>query len=136
MLDLLKAFLEALLSIIVTAAIFVIPIGICQYIVNKYTEKKESAAKLTARQREQHKNEQEYQARLYIENVRLEQAVAAALAAAGADRQTIVFDPFLGSGTTAVVAVKNKRSCIGIEINPMYVDMAERRVKQEVATNE
>lgn len=48
----------------------------------------------------------------------------------------IVFDPFLGSGTTAVVSVKNKRNCIGAEINPTYADMAERRVKQEAATNE
>lgn len=41
----------------------------------------------------------------------------------------MVLDPFLGSGTTAAVAVKNKRNCIGIEINPMYADMAERRLE-------
>lgn len=41
----------------------------------------------------------------------------------------IVLDPFLGSGTTAVVAEKNKRNCIGIEINPIYADMTERRLE-------
>ena len=41
----------------------------------------------------------------------------------------IVIDPFLGSGTTAVVAEKNKRSCIGIEINPIYSDMSTRRLE-------
>jgi site-specific DNA-methyltransferase (adenine-specific)/modification methylase len=41
----------------------------------------------------------------------------------------IILDPFLGSGTTAVVAKKNKRNYIGIELNPEYIKMAEERVK-------
>ena len=40
-----------------------------------------------------------------------------------------VLDPFLGSGTTAAVSIKNGRKCIGIEINPDYADMAERRIE-------
>lgn len=55
---------------------------------------------------------------------------------AGCPTSGIILDPFLGSGTTAVVAVKNKRSYIGIEINPEYADMAKRRVEQEAVTNE
>lgn len=39
-----------------------------------------------------------------------------------------VLDPFLGSGTTAVVAKKNGRGCIGIEINPKYVGIAKERI--------
>lgn len=49
---------------------------------------------------------------------------------AGCPTGGIIIDPFLGSGTTAVVAAKNKRNCIGIEINPTYADMAKRRIKQ------
>ena len=40
----------------------------------------------------------------------------------------LVLDPFLGSGTTAVVAKKLGRSYIGIELNPGYVDMANKRL--------
>jgi len=40
----------------------------------------------------------------------------------------VVLDPFLGSGTTMLVAKQLNRSCIGIEINPKYCEMAKRRV--------
>jgi DNA modification methylase len=36
---------------------------------------------------------------------------------------------FFGSGTTGDVALKNFRSFIGIELNPEYVKMAERRLE-------
>jgi len=42
----------------------------------------------------------------------------------------IVLDPFMGAGTTAVVAKKLGRDYIGIELNPDYVKMAERRIKK------
>lgn len=38
-----------------------------------------------------------------------------------------VLDPFLGSGTTAQVALELGRSCIGIELNPQYATLARRR---------
>ncbi len=41
----------------------------------------------------------------------------------------IVLDPFMGSGTTAVVATKLKRKWLGIEINPEYVKYANDRIK-------
>jgi len=41
----------------------------------------------------------------------------------------IVLDPFMGSGTTAVVALKLGRDYLGIEINPEYVKMANDRIK-------
>ena len=40
----------------------------------------------------------------------------------------VVLDPFLGSGTTAIAALKNKRAYIGYEINPDYVKLAQRRI--------
>jgi DNA modification methylase len=39
----------------------------------------------------------------------------------------IVLDPFAGSGTTAIVAARLGRSFIGIELNPDYVGIAEKR---------
>jgi DNA modification methylase len=41
----------------------------------------------------------------------------------------IVLDPFLGSGTTAMVATQNGRDYIGIELNPAYVRMAQKRLQ-------
>ncbi len=43
----------------------------------------------------------------------------------------IVLDPFLGSGTTAVAALRTGRSCIGIDINPDYITIAESRIQKE-----
>ena len=40
----------------------------------------------------------------------------------------IVFDPFLGSGTTSVVAKKLNRNYIGIEINEEYCVWTEKRI--------
>lgn len=42
----------------------------------------------------------------------------------------IVLDPFVGSGTTAVVAKKLGRHYIGIDINPNYIKYAKERVKK------
>ena len=41
----------------------------------------------------------------------------------------VVLDPFLGSGTTAVAAYNLGRYCIGIEINPEYYQVAEKRLE-------
>ncbi|MCC8182812.1 MAG: site-specific DNA-methyltransferase, partial [Clostridiales bacterium] len=46
----------------------------------------------------------------------------------------IVFDPFLGSGTTSVVAKKLKRHYLGVEIEPQYCVWAEQRL--EMAEND
>jgi len=43
--------------------------------------------------------------------------------------QGVVFDPFLGSGTTSVVAKKLGRNYCGIEINPEYCCWAEKRLE-------
>jgi modification methylase len=40
----------------------------------------------------------------------------------------LVYDPFMGSGTTALACIALGRNYIGSEINPEYVEMAERRI--------
>lgn len=42
----------------------------------------------------------------------------------------IVYDPFLGSGTTAKIAILNNRKWIGSEISKEYCDIAEKRLEQ------
>lgn len=41
----------------------------------------------------------------------------------------VVLDPFAGSGTTLAVAERLGRDSIGIELNPAYIAMAERRIR-------
>jgi len=48
---------------------------------------------------------------------------------AGSEPGDTILDPFLGSGTTALVADQLGRDCIGIEINPEYAAMARRRIE-------
>ena len=40
----------------------------------------------------------------------------------------VVLDPFCGSGTTGVVALRHERSFIGIELNPEYIELARKRI--------
>ena len=43
----------------------------------------------------------------------------------------IVFDPFMGSGTTGVAATENDRRFIGVEQNVKYCNVAEYRIRQK-----
>jgi site-specific DNA-methyltransferase (adenine-specific) len=43
-----------------------------------------------------------------------------------------VLDPFMGSGTTGVAAKHTNREFIGVDINPEYCTMAEKRIDSEV----
>lgn len=49
---------------------------------------------------------------------------------AGSPKNGVVLDPFLGSGTTAVVAQRLSRKYIGIDSNPAYCAMATERLHQ------
>ena len=46
----------------------------------------------------------------------------------------IVFDPFMGSGTTAVAAIKCNRNFLGYELNPDYYAICNKRI-QEASEN-
>ena len=41
-----------------------------------------------------------------------------------------ILDPFMGSGTTGVAAVQTGRNFIGIEIEPKYYEIAEKRIAE------
>lgn len=41
-----------------------------------------------------------------------------------------VLEPFMGSGTTLIAAETTGRVCFGIELNPVYVDVAVERWQQ------
>ncbi len=45
-------------------------------------------------------------------------------------RGDLVFDPFMGSGSTAVAAVETDRHYVGFDTNPEYVELAARRVEE------
>lgn len=47
----------------------------------------------------------------------------------------IILDPFIGSGTTAVASLKNKRRCIGFELNPNYIPIINQRINSIYSTS-
>ena len=48
---------------------------------------------------------------------------------AGCPINGLVLDPFFGSGTTGLVALEQNKKFIGIELNPKYIDIANKRLK-------
>ena len=48
---------------------------------------------------------------------------------AGCPEGGIVLDPFFGAGTTGLVALKQNKKFIGIELNPEYIEIANKRLK-------
>ena len=44
----------------------------------------------------------------------------------------LVYDPFMGSGTTAKMAILNKRNWIGSEISKEYCEIAEKRINESL----
>jgi DNA modification methylase len=51
---------------------------------------------------------------------------------AGCPEDGIILDPFMGAGTTALVARKLNRNYIGFELNPKYVELSKRRLINEL----
>ena len=49
---------------------------------------------------------------------------------AGSNEADIILDPFMGSGTTAVVAKKLNRFYIGYEIEQEYINIANKRLEK------
>ncbi len=56
-------------------------------------------------------------------------AVMERIIKASSNENDVVLDPFVGSGTTCVAANALKRKWIGIDTNPDYIKMSEKRVK-------
>lgn len=48
----------------------------------------------------------------------------------------VVLDPFMGTGTTAVVAERLNRDWLGIELNPRYVALAKQRLARDRSIRE
>ena len=51
---------------------------------------------------------------------------------AGCPEGGIVLDPFMGAGTTGLVARKLQRNYVGFELKPEYIAIAERRLRDEL----
>lgn len=51
---------------------------------------------------------------------------------AGSRKGDVILDPFNGAGTSGVVSVKNGRDYIGIDLNPDYIKMSERRISDTI----
>jgi DNA modification methylase len=47
------------------------------------------------------------------------------------NRGEITIDPFLGSGSTLIAAERTGRSCRGVELDPLYIDVILRRYQAE-----
>ena len=47
------------------------------------------------------------------------------------DINDVVLDPYLGSGTTAVAAMRNLRMCIGAELDPVSFPIIKKRILLE-----
>lgn len=50
---------------------------------------------------------------------------------AGSPKGGLILDPFMGAGTTALVAMSHDRDFIGFELNPKYITIAENRLKKK-----
>jgi site-specific DNA-methyltransferase (adenine-specific) len=51
---------------------------------------------------------------------------------AGCPEGGIVYDPFMGAGTVAVVAKRLNRHYVGVELKADYIEMANRRIAKEI----
>lgn len=51
---------------------------------------------------------------------------------AGCPEDGIVLDPFMGAGTTALVARKLNRNYVGFELNKDYIEISNNRLKKEI----
>lgn len=44
----------------------------------------------------------------------------------------LIFDPFMGSGTTAIACINTNRRFVGTEIDELYFNMAKKRVNEKI----
>lgn len=55
------------------------------------------------------------------------------LVLASSNENDIIFDPFMGGGTTCVAAIKEKRRYIGVEKDEQFFEIAKKRIEQELS---
>lgn len=48
----------------------------------------------------------------------------------GCPKDGVVLDPFMGSATTAIACIKEKRHFLGFELNKEYFDIAQHRIDE------
>ena len=58
------------------------------------------------------------------------------IASNSSKEEQVVFDAFMGSGTTGVACVNLKRKFIGTEINKEYFEIAKERINNAIINNE
>ncbi|MBD3309216.1 site-specific DNA-methyltransferase, partial [candidate division KSB3 bacterium] len=50
------------------------------------------------------------------------------------DPEDIVLDCFMGSGSTAIAAIRQNRRYIGIELDPKYVNLSRKNIDREASS--
>ena len=55
---------------------------------------------------------------------------------AGCPEGGVVLDPFSGAATTGIVAIQHGRQYIGIELNPQYIELANRRFDETIKSGD
>lgn len=48
------------------------------------------------------------------------------------DKDQVILDPFMGSGSTAIAAMNTNRSYVGFELDKIYFDLANKRINDSV----
>lgn len=51
------------------------------------------------------------------------------------NKDDVILDPYLGSGTTAIACMRTNRKCVGIEIEEDYIQISIKRLKDEAGGN-
>lgn len=51
-------------------------------------------------------------------------------------KDDVILDPFMGSGTTGIVAQNNHRNYVGYDVEKEYVDLARERIEDEIGNQE
>jgi DNA modification methylase len=49
---------------------------------------------------------------------------------------SVVYDPFMGSGTTALACLQTRREYIGSEISEAYITLANNRIRAQTGDEE
>lgn len=50
---------------------------------------------------------------------------------ASSNKEDVVLDPFMGSGTTAIACIKEKRHFIGFELDKEFYEKSMKRINAE-----